>query len=154
MRDTSNAAEDGTLHEMIRVAPKSVDDVVVVPNVELWYHAVGIGEWLCAVPPNVVLQVPLVTIGPQFLIEMVFSSLMWIGDVCPWTKRPCDADAVIVDFYNQVSNCWKMSGSDRHTIPSTNHDVYGQLLMVPEDVVPERCTRPSIFIRAYGEAVA
>ena len=41
MRYSSNPAEDWTLHEVVCVASEAVDDVVIVPDIELRYLSIG-----------------------------------------------------------------------------------------------------------------
>lgn len=47
---SSNASEDVTFHELIHIRSKAVNDVMVIPDVDLRDLTVRRREWLCRIP--------------------------------------------------------------------------------------------------------
>lgn len=60
MGNTANAAKDGAAHEVICVASKPINDVVVVPDIQLRDLAIGVRERLGTIPSNIVVEIVLV----------------------------------------------------------------------------------------------
>lgn len=137
VRHTTNASEHGTLHEVISVRAKTVDDVVVVPDVDLRDLAVRVGEGTLSVPPHVVVEVIFVAVAAHRLRKRVLATLVWVTDSRPRLQRSVYTHSVIVDL-----------------IASTKHNVERLLFVHAEHVIPKRGARPSIYICAYTEAVA
>lgn len=137
VRHASYTAEDGTTHEMVGVRAEPIDDVVIVPDVELRDLAVSARERLSAVPPDVVVEVVLVASRPHVLVERVLPSLPRIGNVRPRPQRTVDAYAIVVDL-----------------VAASNHDVERLLCVHTQHVVPEGWARPCLLIGADGKAVA
>lgn len=158
VRASTNAAKHITSHELVHVGPKSVNDVVVIPNVYLeltewdqkcqtsyaWSSRtysgnlpVGRSKRLSRIPSDVVFEIVVVAIRSQLLGELVFSTFVGIRDTCPCCQWPIHANAVIVDL-----------------VASAKHYVERHLAMSAHDVVPESRTTPGFFIGSYRKAVA
>ena len=97
-RRRPDAPKDVALHELVDVGAEAVDDIVVVPDVELGDLAVGHGEGAGRVPADVVLEVVIVAVLAQLLGEGVLAPLLGARDVGPLAQRALDADAVVVDL--------------------------------------------------------
>lgn len=95
---TANAAENVAFHEIFDVGAKAVNNVVVVPEVELRNLSVGSGEGLGGVPTDVVGDVVIVAFFAELLWEWVVAALAWVGDPGPWIERAVDTDAVVVNL--------------------------------------------------------
>ena len=94
---TSNAAKDRTSHEMIGVGAElffkrsdlvnstgrknnsySIDDVMVVPDVDLRNRGIGSRKRFGTEPTNIILEVILVACCPNFFSEWIITSLLGI----------------------------------------------------------------------------
>ena len=94
---TSNAAKDRTFHEMVGVGAElyckqsdlenltgrrnysySIDDVMVVPDVDLCNGGIRSRERFSTEPANVILEVVLVAFCPKFFSEWILTSLLWV----------------------------------------------------------------------------
>ena len=137
MRHPSNSAEDGALHEVVGVAAEAVDDVVVVPDVELRDLSVGHAEGVGVVPAHVVVEVVLIASRPHVFVEGELAALARVRNGRPWLERPVCTNRIIINL-----------------IPAANHDMEGLLLVHPQHVIPQTRPLPQIHVRADGEAVA
>jgi hypothetical protein len=80
------------------VGAEAIDDIVVVPEVELRDLSVRASERLSAVPAQVVGDIVVVAGLAKGLWELVVAALARIRDVRPRSERSVDADAVVVDL--------------------------------------------------------
>lgn len=140
VRASTDSAEDIASHELVDIGPKAVDNVVIIPNIDLRSthrgqqsnmgrrgttrtHSrnlpVGRCEWLGRIPANVVLEIVVVAFGTQFLGETVLSTLVGIRYSRPCCQRPIYSDSVVVDL-----------------IAATKHDVEWHLAMPSHNIVP------------------
>ena len=117
--DAANASKNSTLHEVIRVASETVDDIMVIPDIDLRNLRIGSGEGLGAIPCNVVVEIESVACGAHFIIEWIFFPFLRIGDVRPGLQRSLDSDTIIVDL-----------------IPTANHDMKWALGVFLEYILP------------------
>jgi hypothetical protein len=83
---------------MSDVGAEAIDDIVVVPEVELRDLPVGASERLSAVPAQVVGDIVVVTGLAKGLWELVVAALARVCDVRPRSEGSVDADAVVVDL--------------------------------------------------------
>ena len=137
MRHASNSAEDGALHKVVGVAAEAVDDVVVVPYVELRdlsiRHAKGVG----VVPAHVVVEVILIASRAHVFVEGELAAFARVRNGRPWLERAVRTNRIIVDL-----------------IPTANHNMKRLLLVHPQHIIPQTRPLPQIHIGADGEAVA
>lgn len=117
--DAADAPKDGTSHEMVGVRAKPINDVVIIPYVDLGNLRVGGGKGFGAVPAHVILKVVFVALVPELLTEWELSSLDRIPDGRPFFQGPLDSDAIIV-----------------YLVPSPDHDVERALFVDSENVIP------------------
>lgn len=108
----TNASEDGAFHEAVCVGAKSVDNVMVVPDIDLRNGCIGTCERLGAIPADIVLEVVFVAVGPHLVVKRKVSSLVRVANVCPGLERAIDSNTIIVDL-----------------ITATNHDMEGSLFV-------------------------
>lgn len=118
--DSTKATEYSTSHEMVGVRTKPVNDVVVIPNIDLGDLSVGRCKRLGRIPSHVVFKIVLVALISQIFAKWIVSSLPRIGDCCPFLQRALNTNRVIVDL-----------------ITSSDHDMERALLVGSQDVVPE-----------------
>jgi hypothetical protein len=137
VRNTANSPEYSALHEVIGVRAEAVNDVMVVPDVDLWNLAVRSREGALAIPPDVVVEVVLVAVIAHLLAEGILAALVWVANGRPFLERAIDTHSIVVDL-----------------VASTNHDMERPLLVHAEDVVPKRRSRPGIDISTHTETVA
>lgn len=125
--NTTNPTKDGALHKVVCIAAEAVDNVMIVPDVQLRDLRVRRLEGLLAVPTGIVVEVVLIAFGTHFLIERKITSLYGIVNVCPrlryqtsamsskrasqieketYLERSIDTHAIIVDL-----------------VPTSNHDM-------------------------------
>lgn len=71
---------------MLRGSDITVNDVVVVPDVQLGNLGVGCFERLLSIPAGIIVEVVVVTLGPHLFIEGELSALPWVGNVRPRLK--------------------------------------------------------------------
>ena len=135
--DAADAAEDGAAHEVVGVGAEAVDDVVVVPDVDLGDAAVGLLEGLGGVPADVVGVVVLVAALAHGVVKVVGATLVGVGDAGPLLQGPVDADAVVVDL-----------------VAAPDHDMEGLLGVDAQDIVPQVGAEPGVHVGTDGEAVA
>lgn len=136
MCHASDTAEHRSLHEVVRVRPKTIDDVVVIPDVELWDLAIGAGKRLGAVPLDVIVVVVLVALRAHCLIKRIFAPLASAVDFRPGLQRPICADAVVVDL-----------------ISTSDHDMERLLRVNSQNIIPKRWSLPDVHIGTDREPV-
>ena len=136
MSHSSNATEDGALIEIMRVRSKAVYDIVIIPYVNLRYFTISCCERLCAVPFDVIVEIMLVTCFTKLHWEKMFLPLARIIHVAPGLQRTRNAYAIVIDL-----------------ITAADHDMYGIAVMDSKHIVPQRASRPGIFIGANRESI-
>ena len=134
---SANSAKDSTAHKVISVGAETINDIMVIPDVQLSDAAIGTLERLLAIPANVIIEIIVVALGAQFLAEEEIASLLGIANSGPFSQRTVNSHAIVVDL-----------------ITATNHDVKGLVAMDAEDIVPKSGTAPSVNIGTNAEAVA
>ena len=95
---STNSSKDGTLHEMIRVRAEAIDNVVVIPDIDLRDLPVRSFERFVAVPTNVIGIVVPITLSSHFSIEIMVAPFMRVRDFRPSLQRTIHTDAVVVDL--------------------------------------------------------
>lgn len=150
----TNTAEDVAAHKMISVRSEAVDDldtesasvgsaqcftthIMVVPDVELRDLAVGGGERLGVVPPYVVFQIVVVAFCAKLLRKGVTLSLLGATDVRPRPQWAVNSNTIVIDL-----------------ITTPHHAMVWCGLMLPQHIVPQACTTPSVLVSPHTEAVA
>src|SRR5204863_9951307 len=126
-----DAAKDGTLHEMIGIGTESVNDIMVVPDVDLGYLRVCTGKRLRPVPLYIVIEIIIIASCSHLVWERMYSSLMRVGNFGPgfqWTIHPY---SIIVDL-----------------VATANHDMKRPFLMNPKHIVPQKGSFPVVEVRA------
>lgn len=118
--DTAYASKDGASHEMIRIRAEPIDDIVVVPDVDLRYLRIRRSERLGAIPSNVVVEVIFVAVFPHALIKWVVSSFGGIGNPRPLFQWPIHANSIVVDL-----------------VTTADHDMEGFLMVDSQDIIPQ-----------------
>jgi len=118
--NTTNASEDRAFHEVVCVGAEAINDVVVVPYVDLGDCGVPACERFSAVPSDIVLEVVLVALSPYLVAKGKCLSLVRIANRSPGLERAVDSNSIVVDL-----------------IATTYHDMEGTLFVGSEDVVPE-----------------
>jgi len=111
---STNSPEDRTLHKAVGVGAESINYVVVIPDIDLWYCGIRTSKWFCAEPPHIIIKVVLVTLGPQLLVKWIIPPLFRIADGCPLLEGTVNSNSVVVDL-----------------VAATNHDVERTLRMRP-----------------------
>ena len=137
VRNTSDTAEDGAAHEVVSVRAEAINNVMVIPDVQLRDLAVGVREGSHAVPLDVVVKVEHVALVAHVLAKGEVATLLGVSNGGPRRQRATDTHAVVVDL-----------------VAASDHDVEGRLLVHAEDVVPESRARPCLLVGAHGETVA
>lgn len=126
--DATNASKDGAFHKMIGVGTKSVDNIVIIPDIDLWDACIGSCERLGAIPSNVILEVKLVTPAAHVVVEREMLSFPWVLDCSPFLQGAFDSNIVIVDL-----------------VTTTDHHMERSLFMGSQDIIPQyRACAPSI----------
>ena len=92
----SNATEDVALHELLDVGAEAVNNVVVIPKVELGDLAIHTSERLGVVPADVVGKVIVVALLSELFWEWILATLSWVVDLSPWSKWSVDTDTVVI----------------------------------------------------------
>lgn len=142
MRASTDPAEDIALHEIVHIGPEAINDIMVVPDVDLGHgceclisllpaHAlprrttylgnlpVGRRKRLGRVPADIVLEVIVVAFCTKLLGESIVSALLGVRDGCPGCQRAADANSIIVNL-----------------IAATEHDMEGHFGMASHHIVP------------------
>lgn len=136
VRHASDAAEDRALHEVVGIGAEAVDDIVVVPDVDLGNPSAGTLEGFMSIPPHVVPVVVVIAVSSQLVVEIMRPSLVRVGDVGPLPERAINPDAVIIDL-----------------VAAADHDMERSDRMKSENVVPQRWTSPALRVRPDGETI-
>ena len=135
--NSTDSSENSAVHEVVGIRAETIDDVVIIPDVDLGNLAVGSRKWLVAIPLHVVVEVVLVALIAHLLVKGKFASLVGVSNICPGLQRPIDSYTVIVNL-----------------ITSANHDMEWFLFVHADNIIPESWSRPSIDISADAEAIA
>lgn len=69
---------------------------MIIPDVNLSDLAVRSCKWICTVPPNVVPQIPVVTLLTELVGIGMVSALLGIANVGPVAQGAADTDAIII----------------------------------------------------------
>jgi hypothetical protein len=95
---TTNTTENCTAHEMVRIRAETINDIMVIPNIQLRNSAVGAFERLSSIPQDVVVEIVIVAPLAQVFAKEKIASLLGIGDGCPLVQRPVNPYSIIVDL--------------------------------------------------------
>jgi hypothetical protein len=79
----SDTDEDRGPHEVICVASKSINDIMIIPDIDLRDLPIGRHKRLCGVPLKIVLEEVIIAVLSELLVERVDSSLVGILLFCP-----------------------------------------------------------------------
>src|SRR4051812_39259356 len=131
MCNSANTPEHSAVHEVVGVGAEAIDDVVVIPDIDLGNLAVGSRKGLVAIPPDIVVVIVLVAFIAHLPIERIFASFVRVANVGPGLERAIYSHSVIVDL-----------------VASTDHHVKGSLLVHTEDIVPQYRPLPDVHIGA------
>lgn len=71
----TDTAENVALHELLDIGTKAINNVVIIPKVELSDLAVNASEWFRVVPADVVGKVVVVALLPQLFWERILPAL-------------------------------------------------------------------------------
>lgn len=121
--DATNTSEDWTSHEVVCIRAKPIYNVMVIPNVDLWYRRVCRCEWLGTVPSDIVVKVVFVAVCSHLIAEGEVSSLVRTANIGPWFKWSIHSHAVIVNL-----------------VTATDHDMERLLLMSAKNIIPQSWT--------------
>ena len=115
----------------------TIDNIMIVPNVDLRDLSVRRREGLRVVPSDVVVVVVLITLRPQIFVERKVSSSLRIANVSPRLERTIYSDTIIV-----------------YLIASANHDVERLLSMNTQNIIPERGAGPCRLVCTSRKPIA
>lgn len=119
-RDTANATEDGTFHELVSVRAETINDVVIIPDIDLRNRSVGRRKRFSAIPADVIVEVVLVAILTHLVVEWKDTTFVRVGDLCPGFEWAIHSNAIIVNL-----------------VTPSDHDMKGTFLVGAQDVIPE-----------------
>ena len=121
--DTTDASEDGALHEVVGIGSKPVNDIVIIPDINLRNAGVCARKRFGAIPPDVVGKIKLVTAAAHVVVEGIMLSLSRILNCRPFLEGTLDSYIVIIDL-----------------VATSNHHVEGSLLVGSQDIIPKSRT--------------
>ena len=90
--NTANTTKYSTAHEVIGIATEAIDNIMVVPHVQLRDLPIRCSKSARRIPSNVIVEVKLVTIVAHLCIERVCSSPLWVSYICPRSQGSIDSD--------------------------------------------------------------
>lgn len=164
-RNAANPPKHGAFHEVVGVGAKlqgrcqlriasgregtySINNVVVVPDVNLWNRRICRRKCPSTEPANVVLEVVLVTFCSKIFSEWIFASLVRICNCCPtfqWT----------IDLRNRFSRPPVTYDLDRVCLREPRHCRFGHLHRscngrVVSHAALRRCSTALDLVQASG----
>src|SRR5579862_3280694 len=102
--DMSDTNENRGPHHMICVAPKSIDDIMIIPDIHLRDLPISRRKWLRGEPPTIIPKEIIIAVLSALVIERVDSSLAGILFFCPMAQRPFNPNAIIVDLISPTNH--------------------------------------------------
>lgn len=133
----TNTPEDRAAHKVVCVRTKAINNVVIVPDVDLGDLRIGRLEGFRVVPADIVGVVVVIAASSHFLVKVVRAALVRVRNRSPLIQRTVYANPVIVNL-----------------VTTSNHTVEGLSCVHPQHIIPQTRANPCVHVRANGETIA